>query len=60
MPKIPSITCYPSDTMQAALKAYAEKRGLTLSAALLELAAQPLGVEKPRKKHGGKRTKDSK
>lgn len=57
MPKIPSITCYPSDEMLTALKAYAEKRGITLSAALLELAAQPLGVEKPRKQHGGKREK---
>jgi hypothetical protein len=60
MPRIPSITCYPSDEMITALKAYAEKRGITLSAALLDLAAQPLGVERPRKKHGGKRTKDGK
>lgn len=55
MPRIISITVYPSDEMLTALKAYATGRGITLSAALLELAAPALGVVQPSKKHGGKR-----
>lgn len=49
------IAVHPSDDMLTALKAYATKRGITLSAALLELAAPPLGVAEPMKKHGGRR-----
>lgn len=60
MPAKNKVTVYPSDEMQAALKAYAEKRGITLSAALLELAAKPLNVETPKHQHGGKRDRKTK
>lgn len=55
MPAKHKITVYPSDEMQAAIIAYAAKRNITLSAALLELAAKPLNISTPKNQHGGRR-----